>query len=64
MTTACKRVEEVAVSDYKDTAMRIYSEIRNVLLLHPSLESLFEDMPDGGSCPRSFLEWASAINMA
>jgi hypothetical protein len=56
---AGKRMDmgEASDYDYKDVANEFYNRICEVLFDHPRLEHLFENMPDGFNCPRSFLEW-------
>ena len=48
---------ETSNYDYKDVADEFHNRICEVLFGHPRLERLFENMPDGHNCPRSFLEW-------
>lgn len=42
--------------DYKDVASYMSQTIRDVADRH-GVPGLVRDMPDGGSCPRSFLDW-------
>ena len=58
---ATKHVKLGEGSDYKDYAEELHEQIGLILACRNRLASLFEDMPDGGACPRAFLAWTGSL---
>lgn len=54
---ASSQINNDEISDYKDFADALSSNIGDILLLRPRIASLFEDMPDGFQCPQGFSDW-------